>query len=77
MVVRCFYRSALLVIVSSGANLAADLATRVERGRVHVRVRNTSANGGEDLGKFAGQDLLTRGAGGYYVGRCDAPGYAP
>src|SRR5437588_12169367 len=40
------------------AHLAADLAAGIERRRVHVHVRKTSANGGDDLGKFAGRNLL-------------------
>src|SRR5207302_11156682 len=40
------------------AQLAADLAAGIERRRVHVRICKTSADGGDDLSKLAGRNLL-------------------
>ena len=54
-----------MVVPPAGAQLTADLAARVKRGRVHIDVSDARTDGSDHLGEFAGRDLLRRGAGVY------------
>src|SRR6185436_15341337 len=45
-------------LTARSANLAADLAARVERRSVHIHIRDAGADGGEDFFQLASRDLL-------------------